>query len=42
MGKCIGVMAVFIKDNGKKEYNQEKEFYMLMEILLKEYFKEIK
>ena len=31
MEKCIGKMAVFIKEIGKKDNNKEKEFCMLMD-----------
>lgn len=30
MGKCFGVMEVFIKANGKMEFNMDKVSYMFL------------
>lgn len=40
--QCIGMMVHFIKDNGNKGYKMDKESYLLIKNLSKEYFMELK
>ena len=35
MDKCTGVMVVFIKDNGEKVFNMEKDRFMSQEKVIK-------
>lgn len=39
---CIGMMVLFIKGNGNKEFKMVKESYHLIKNLLKEFFMELK
>ena len=42
MEKCIGMMEVFIKVNGVKEYNMEKDRFMfLVRVTKREYSRTI-
>ena len=38
MEKCIGVMVVFIKDNGEKVFNMDKDKFMYLDKVIKKVY----